>query len=105
MNSSEMISTSSGPDCLLPHHAQLPQVGRVVEADPGAGDANIEQLRGLVVPWHPVGVDVGVGAETSEGEIDLFPPLTSAVDHRCWSQIAFPIEPARSPESESAVTE
>ena len=66
---------------LLTHHAQLPQVGRVVEADLRAGDAHIDQLGGVVVPGDPVGVDVGVGAETSQGEVDLLPPLTGAVDN------------------------
>ena len=66
---------------LLTHHAQLPHVGRVVEADLRAGDADIDQLGGVVVPGDPVGVDVGVGAETSQGEVDLLPPLTGAVDN------------------------
>ena len=68
---------------LLTHHAQLPHVGRVVEADLRAGDAHIDQLGGVVVPGDPVGVDVGVWAETSQSEVDLFPPLTDAVDNFC----------------------
>ena len=82
---------------LLPHHVQLPHVGRVVEADLGAGDANIEQLRGLVVPGHPVGVDVGVGAETSEGEVDLLPPVADTGNDLPWTRRASPVQPARSP--------
>ena len=85
---------------LLTHHAQLPHVGRVVEADPGAGDANIEQLRGLVVPGHPVGVDVGAAAETSEGEVDLLPPVADTVNDLRWTRKASPVHPARSPVSE-----
>ena len=78
---------------LLPHHAQLPHVGRVVEADLGVGDSNIEQLRGLVVPGHPVGVDVGVGAETSEGEVDLLPPLADTLNLITFGKTS-PVYPA-----------
>ena len=66
---------------LLTHHAQLPHVGRVVEADLRAGDADIDQLGGVVVPGDPVFVDVAVGTETSQGEVDLLPSLTGAVDN------------------------
>ena len=79
---------------LLTHHAQLPQVGRVVEADLRAGDAHIDQLGGVVVPGDPVGVDVGGGAETPQGEVDLLPPLTGAVYELCWLRSASPVKPA-----------
>ena len=85
---------------ILTPHAQLPQVGCVVEADLRAGDADIDQLGGVGVPGYPVGVDVGLRAETSQGEVDLLPPLADAVNDvamNVWRPRAFPIEPARSP--------
>ena len=80
---------------LLTPHAQLPQIGRVVEADLRAGDADIDQLGGVVVPGDPVGVDVRLGAETSHGEVDLLPPLTDAVNVLRWTNRASPIQPAK----------
>ena len=82
---------------LLTHHAQLPHDGRVVEADLGAGDADIDQLGGVVVLRDPVGVDVRGGTETSHSEVDLLPPLAGAVDGICLTNRAFPIEPASGP--------
>ena len=40
-----------------------------------------------------VGVDVGVGAETSEGEVNLLPPLADTVNGLHWTRSASPVQP------------
>ena len=85
---------------LLTHHAHVPHVGRVVEADLRAGDVDIDQLGGVVVPGDPVGVDVRLRTQTSQGEVDLLPPQTYAMKSICWTSRAYPIDPARLPISD-----
>ena len=64
------VSSPSSP-LLLTDHIKLPVVCLVVEVDLRAGDTNIDQLGGPVVPGDPVGVNITVRTETPQCEVDL----------------------------------